>query len=77
MKQFLAKRKLLLVDDDEATRILIKDVLEGANISIIELDCGLEAFYLFKKYSWEIDLVLLDIKLPAIMDGNYLNISGK
>jgi CheY-like chemotaxis protein len=47
--------------------MLIRDILEGANVTILECSCGNEALDLFKKYAWEIDLVLLDIKLP---DGN-------
>jgi CheY-like chemotaxis protein len=56
--------KLLLVDDDEASRILIRDILEGANVTILECGCGIEAMELYKKYAWELDLVLLDIRLP-------------
>ena len=58
------KHKLLLIDDDEPSRILIRDILEGANVTILECDCGNEALDLYKKYAWEIDLVLLDIRLP-------------
>ena len=57
-------RKLLLIDDDEPARLLIRDILEGANVTIIECGCGNEALDLFKKYAWELDLVLLDIRLP-------------
>jgi CheY-like chemotaxis protein len=56
--------KLLLIDDDSSSRLLICDILEGANVTILECSCGNEGLELFKKYSWEIDLVLLDIKLP-------------
>ena len=56
--------KLLLIDDDEPARLLIHDILEGANVTIIECGCGKEALDLFKKYAWELDLVLLDIRLP-------------
>jgi len=56
--------KLLLIDDDESSRILIRDILEGANVTILECGCGNEALDLYKKYAWEIALVLLDIRLP-------------
>ena len=55
--------KLLLIDDDESSRILIRDILEG-NVIILECGCGNQALDLYKKYTWEIDLVLLDIRLP-------------
>jgi CheY-like chemotaxis protein len=64
MKKTFANPKLLLIDDDEANRILIRDILEGANVTILECGCGNEALDLFKKYAWELDLVLLDIRLP-------------
>jgi DNA-binding response OmpR family regulator len=57
-------RKLLLIDDDEPARLLIRDILETANVTILECGCGNEALNLFKKYAWELDLVLLDIRLP-------------
>jgi len=60
----MTKPKLLLIDDDEPARLLIRDILEGANVTIIECGCGNEALNLFKKYAWELDLVLLDIRLP-------------
>jgi len=67
MKEALVEQKILLIDDDEATRILINEILNGSNIYVIEAGCGNEGFNLFKKHSEEIDLVLLDIKLPDCM----------
>jgi len=67
MKQPSTTPKLLIIDDDEPTRILIRDILEGANVTIMECGCGNEALCLFKKYAWEFDLVLLDIHLPGCM----------
>jgi|ERR1035437_2801846 CheY-like chemotaxis protein len=64
MKQPSATPKLLLIDDDEANRMLIRDILEGANVTIMECGCGIDALDLFKKYAWEFNLVLLDIHLP-------------
>jgi len=65
MKQGIAKRKILIVEDNEATRILIKEVLEHLNVTIIESGCVEEALNLFKTYSNEIALVLLDLRLPG------------
>jgi CheY-like chemotaxis protein len=62
-KQML-KQKLLIVDDDETTRLLITEILKGTKVNILETRSGVEAHNLYKKYSCEIDLVLLDIKLP-------------
>ncbi|HEY4789198.1 MAG TPA: response regulator [Bacteroidales bacterium] len=67
MKEALVEQKILLIDDDEATRILINEILNDSNIYVIETGCGKEGLNLFKKHSEEIDLVLMDIKLPDCM----------
>jgi DNA-binding response OmpR family regulator len=56
---------LLIVDDDNATRLLIKNILREEEIKIIETGCGVEAFELFQNNSKEISLVILDIILPG------------
>lgn len=56
--------KLLIIDDDIATRILIKDILEDTGIPVLESGCGQQAFNLFMNYQKEIGLILLDIWLP-------------
>jgi CheY-like chemotaxis protein len=58
-------RKILIVDDDKASRILITEILEGANVVIIECGCDKEAISLFEQYYDDIELVLMDIKLPG------------
>lgn len=64
MKQNPAKRKLLIIDDDDASRILMTELLADTCTDIIQAQCGQEALALFKKYSQELLLVFLDIKLP-------------
>lgn len=59
-------QRLLVVDDEEKTRQIIKDYLEGANIQVMEAENGFEAVEMVKKYRPE--LVLMDIKMPG-MDG--------
>jgi CheY-like chemotaxis protein len=54
----------LIVEDDEASRILAKDVLECLNVTIIETGYAEEALSLFKKHNSEFALVLLDLTLP-------------
>jgi CheY-like chemotaxis protein len=60
----LIKQKLLVVEDNEAARILIKEILGNINVTIIETGCAEEAICLFKKFNHEIVLVLLDMRLP-------------
>ncbi len=57
-------RKLLIIDDDKASRILIHTILYGTTITIIDADSGKEALRLFKQCPEEIGLVFLDIRLP-------------
>lgn len=57
--------KLLIIDDDQATRLLIKVIVNDIKITTIETGCGREALDLFSKFSKEIFLVILDIRLPG------------
>lgn len=56
--------KLLIVDDDRVTRLLIRNLLEESDISVLESDCANKAYELFKNSWKEIGMILLDIRLP-------------
>lgn len=60
--------KLLIIDDDYSTRLLIKEIMKDTRAKIIETGCGREAQDLFNKFFREIFLVILDIRLP-VYDG--------
>lgn len=57
---------LLIIDDDEPSRILLKELLRDHNVKILEAADGKEAQLIFEAYTSEIVLVLLDIQLPDI-----------
>ena len=57
---------ILVVDDDSAIRLLMREVLQQAGLAIIEARNGSEALELFEQQ--QPDLILLDVKMP-IMDG--------
>lgn len=57
---------VLVVDDNELNRILIKNVLEPMNIECIEAEDGEESIRLVKQN--KPDLILMDIRMPH-MDG--------
>ncbi len=57
---------ILVVDDDSAIRLLMRESLEQAGLIVIEAKNGSEAIYLFAEKSPE--LILLDVKMPK-MDG--------
>ncbi len=60
------KAKLLVVDDLDTNRELIREMLSSTQIEIIEADNGYEAFKKLEKE--KPDIVLLDIRMPG-MDG--------
>ncbi len=60
------KKKVLVVDDEEAIRALYKTELEDAGYEVETADSGAQA--LEKIASFHPDLVTLDIKMPG-MDG--------
>ena len=59
--------KVLIVDDEELIRNIIKDYCLNEGYSIVEAQDGLEAIEQFKKHS-DIDIIVLDIMMPN-MDG--------
>lgn len=56
--------KILLVEDDEALRFIVKDNLEQYNYTVEVAENGEIALELFNKTSF--DLILLDVMLPKI-----------
>ncbi len=66
--QFVGKR-LLLVDDVELNRVIVKAMLENTGIAITEAADGFEAIEKFKDSpGYFFDIVLMDVQMPE-MDG--------
>lgn len=65
--QRLAGLKILLAEDDEINRIVVKKILENNGIEVICAADGYIAVEIYKKHD-DIDLILMDIQLPG-MDG--------
>ena len=61
-----SKATILVVDDEEHARRLLRLILEEANYNVITAGSGQEAFE--EVSAKDISLVLLDIKMPG-MDG--------
>lgn len=57
------KPRILIVDDSEFNRAILKEILQE-NYEIIEANDGKEALLKIDKYGMEISLVLLDIIMP-------------
>lgn len=59
------KRKILIVDDEERMRKLVRDFLVKKNFAVVEAGDGSEALDLFFADS-EISLVILDVMMPKL-----------
>ena len=57
-------KKLLIVDDEDGVRALVRMTLDNGLFQIIEASEGLEALDLAREY--HPDLVLLDVMLPDV-----------
>jgi CheY-like chemotaxis protein len=58
--------RVLLVDDDQSVRELIRDMLEELGYTVACCVDGLDAVDYFKKHHEEIDIVLLDMLMPRM-----------
>ncbi len=59
-------QKILVIDDEEAIRVVLRDILEYENYMIEEADCASKALTILKKEKF--DVIISDIKMPG-MDG--------
>jgi CheY-like chemotaxis protein len=55
---------VLIAEDDAALRLTVKDILEGANYTVLEVGDGEEALEVLKRGN--IDLLLLDLNMPKL-----------
>lgn len=58
--------QILVIDDEEILRDVIKEVLELMNIPAVFADGGVNGVDLFKQYTAHIKLVLLDVLMPVM-----------
>jgi two-component system nitrogen regulation response regulator NtrX len=59
-------RRILVVDDEERIRVTLSNILEREGYKVISCERGEDALFILERE--EVDLVLLDIRLPG-MDG--------
>ena len=57
---------ILVVDDDESSSALMREILSKANIDVLTADNGNEALTIAKEY--QPDVILMDLSMPE-MDG--------
>ncbi len=58
--------KILLVDDEEVLREVSKELLTECGYEVILAKSGREALDIYRKYSIEIDLIMLDMSMPGM-----------
>ncbi|MCP4693464.1 MAG: response regulator, partial [Desulfobacterales bacterium] len=63
---FFEKAKILVVDDVESNRDLIRELLSSVNLDVLTAENGQEAVLLAREY--QPDLIIMDIRMP-VMDG--------
>lgn len=61
-------RRILVVDDEPAARVLAHRVFSEAGFEVITIQSGFECLERFRKQPHRFDLILLDLSMP-FMDG--------
>jgi DNA-binding NtrC family response regulator len=64
----MARKTILVVDDEPQIRSLVKSVLSRRRHRILEASDGVEAVEVFRRSRTRIDLILTDVVMPR-MDG--------
>lgn len=59
------KETVLLVEDDEALRAFMREVLEGAGYRVLQGANGIEALTLARSSTGPIDLLVTDLTMPG------------
>jgi DNA-binding NtrC family response regulator len=72
--QHTSNSKILILDDDNASRLLMAAILADANVINMECGSSSEAIALFKQYFETIVLVVLDIQVRGCEDGKLLRL---
>ncbi len=57
---------ILIVDDEESIRNLLRDALSGLGYNVIEAENGRDAIEVFESNKGRIDLVILDLIMPVM-----------
>ena len=60
------KHTILIVDDEESVRTLLRRILERAGYSVLEAVDGQQGLEVYKQNVEVIDVLLLDLTMPAM-----------
>ena len=61
-----SRDKVLIVEDEESLRELLRMILEGNGIKVLQASDGIEAVEMFTAHKDEIGVVLSDLGLPRL-----------
>ncbi len=65
--------KVLVVDDDEMLRRMMRMMLEGAGLEVVTASDGREAIDQFRRHPGEVALILLDLTMPTMSGAEALS----
>jgi CheY-like chemotaxis protein len=65
---------ILIVEDDEAVRSLVREVLDHNGYRVLEAEHGEAALEIWKEHADEIDLLLTDMVMPGSVNGLELSL---
>lgn len=63
------EKKLLVIDDESALRMLVRAVMESVGWQVVEAPSGLDAVEMFQEDPFLADVALLDMRMPGL-DGH-------
>jgi CheY-like chemotaxis protein len=65
----LSRERVLIVEDEEPLRDLVRAVLESYGYTVTVADCASAAIEVWQNHRDEIDAVITDIVMPGTLDG--------
>lgn len=60
------EKKLLVIDDEEAVREAVSDILETVDIEVLQAHNGEFGISMVQKHIHEVGCILLDMRMPGI-----------
>lgn len=72
-RQLANQMQILIVDDQQTIREVLADILEFMDYAVIQASGGHEALGLYRQNAADIDLVILDLEMPALDGFETLN----
>lgn len=76
--QDLSELSILLAEDDDTTRMLIKELLEKHNANVTAVSNGLEAFVQYQQDPSKWGVVITDIQMPGLSGPEFIEkVKGK